>query len=230
MLCAAAFSLSGCVANATNDKTIKIPEQDGVPNTVSTYDYQGQKVDQLKVKNTKIKSDSKIDTAINVVYSQNKVIHANNPLLIYNHITNFADQYDENLANKHYVDPEGNAIGTYDKSKAVSGIIYGMFENKFPSDGTVVVVKSKSGAPIGIFAGHVVSLKNFGNTDNDNALITLDGHEIFIYNAAYTLYPISAMKSMYQDKVATGISHQAGIKTKTVEPPAPDNGGKSNKK
>lgn len=225
----ATFLLTGCTS-ALNDQSVKITEKNPeTPIIVSTYDFQGQKVDQIKLAKIKITSDDKINSAIDVKYGQNKIVHNNNPMLIYNDLTNFADQYDKNITNKHYLDEYGNPVSIANKSIPLSGSIYGMFKKQLPSDGTAVIIKSKSGAPIGIFAGHVVSVKDFGDSENSNAVITLDGHKIFIYNSAYTLYPISAMESMYHNKKATNISHQAGIKTKSVTPQV-DSGNKKTKK
>lgn len=220
--------LSGC-ASALSGQHIKLKQIDNYPVIVSTYDYQGQKVDNFKLKQADIVSDSKISNAIDVKYGQNKIIHANNPMIAYVNLTNFADQYDRNIANKGYIDAFGNKIMASSKAHPESGEIYGMFHDQFPSDGTVVIIKSDSGSPIGIFAGHEVSVKDFGNDDKSTAEIMLDGHKIFIYNTAYTLYPVSALKAMYKNHKATNTSHQAGVKTKSVLPNT-DTGTKKNNK
>ena len=217
LLFTCSIMLSGC-ASALSGRHIKLKEIDNHPIIVSTYDYQGQKVDNFKLKQADIVSDSKISNAIDVKYGQNKIIHANNPMIAYVNLTNFADQYDENIANKKYIDVFGNRIVALNKAHPEAGEIYGMFRDRFPSDGTVVIIKSDSGSPIGIFAGHEVSVKDFGDDDKSTAEITLDGHKTFIHNTAYTLYPVSALKAMYKNHKATDTSHQAGVKTKSIIP------------
>lgn len=217
LIAVSSFLLSGC-ESALSGRHIKLKEIDDNPIIVSTYDYQGQKVDNFKLKSADIMSDRKISNAIDIKYGQNKIIHANNPMIAYVNLTNFADQYDKNIANKKYVDAFGNKIMASSKDHPEAGEIYGMFKDQFPSDGTVMIVKSDSGSPIGIFAGHEVSVKDFGNDDKSTAEIILDGHKIFIYNTAYTMYPVSALKAMYKNRKATNTSHQAGIKTKSIMP------------
>lgn len=221
--------LTGCTS-ALNDHQVSIKEANKKsPVIVSTYDYQGQKVDQVKMTAVKIKSNNQITSAIDVKYDENKIVHNNNPLIVYSGLTNFADQYDKNIANSKYIDEYGNPVKNPDKSHPIAGEIYGMFKKEFPEDGTVVIIKSKSGAPIGIFAGHIVRVKDFGDSENSNAYITLDNRRVFIYNSAYTIYPVSALKSMYYNHKATGTSHQAGVQTKSVAP-MPNGDSKKSKK
>lgn len=185
---------------------------------ISTYNYEGQKIDQIKTNKVKVEADKNIDSALSVNYGQNRIIHENNPMLIFSGLTNFADQYDKNISNKTYVDPDGLPLTRFDKSQPIAGEIYGMFKKRLPADGTAVIIKSKSGDPIGIFAGHVVSIKSFDSDDDSNAVVTIDGYKILIYSAAYTIYPISAMKSMYHDTKATTTSHQAQVHTQSITP------------
>lgn len=225
---AISISLSGCTS-ALSDTSVHIKQVNSEnPVMISTYNYEGQKVDQIKTNQVKVKADQNIDSALSVKYGQNRIIHENNPMLIFSGLTNFADQYDKNISNKTYVDPDGVPLTRFDKSQPIAGEIYGMFKKRLPADGTAVIIKSKSGDPIGIFAGHVVSIKSFDSDDDSNAVVTIDSHKILIYNAAYTIYPISAMKSMYHDTKATTTSHQAQVHTQSITPKIGNS--KSNKK
>lgn len=223
------ISLSGC-ASALANTSVRIKQVNSQnPVIISTYNYEGQKIDQIKTDQVKVNADKNIDSALSVRYGQNRIVHDNNPMLIFSGLTNFADQYDKNISNKTYVDPDGVPLTQFDKSQPIAGEIYGMFKKRLPADGTVVIIKSKSGDPIGIFAGHVVSIKSLDSDDDDfNAIVTIDDHKILIYSAAYTIYPISAMKSMYHDTKATTTSHQAQVHTQSIVPEL-DN-GKGNKK
>ena len=216
--------LGGC-SSALSDTSVSIKEVNAEnPVIISTYNYEGQKIDQIKTNQVKVKADEHIDSALSVKYGQNRIVHENNPMLIFSDLTNFADQYDKNIADKTYINPDGIALARLDKSQPIAGEIYGMFKKKLPADGTAVIIKSKSGDPIGIFAGHMVSIKSFDSDDDDsNAVVTIDSHKILIYSAAYTIYPISAMKSMYHDTKATTTSHQAQVHTQTVSPKIADN-------
>lgn len=227
-IAAIGVSLSGCTS-ALSDTSVHIKQANSKnPVMISTYNYEGQKIDQIKTNQVKVEADKNIDSALSVKYGQNRIIHENNPMLIFSGLTNFADQYDKNISNKTYVDPDGLPLTRFDKSQPIAGEIYGMFKKRLPADGTAVIIKSKSGDPIGIFAGHVVSIKSFDSNDDSNAVVTIDGHKILIYSAAYTIYPISAMKSMYHDTKATTTSHQAQVHTQSITPKI-DN-SKSNKK
>lgn len=223
------ISLSGC-ASALANTSVRIKQVNSQnPVIISTYNYEGQKIDQIKTDQVKVNADKNIDSALSVRYGQNRIVHDNNPMLIFSGLTNFADQYDKNISNKTYVDPEGVALTQFDKSQPIAGEIYGMFKKRLPANGTAVIIKSKFGDPIGIFTGHVVSIKSLDSDDDDfNAVVTIDDHKILIYSAAYTIYPISAMKSMYHDTKATTTSHQAQVHTQSIVPKL-DN-GKGNKK
>lgn len=223
--------LSGCM-NATAGESIKISESDkNNPVMIQTYDYNGQKIDQVAVNKVDISSNKEIDSALNLRYGQNTIIHDNNPLIAYSGLTNFADQYDKNLAqNTKGFDLAGDKVVPDDKSQPIAGEIYTMFKSKLPDDGTVVLIKSKSGAPIGIFAGHVVNIKDFGSSEDSNALVTIDKHKILMYSCAYTMYPVSAMKSMAEKTRATNTSHQQNVKTRQALPTGSNNNSNNKKK
>lgn len=228
LLACCALILTGC--SSAVDGTVHLNKMNHQPVSLETYDTNGQIIDKLKLPSIKISADKDISTAIDIKYGQNKVLNSSTPLLAFNDLTNFIDKYNKNISNQRYVDNFGHGVlyGN-NKSVPVSSEVYGMFSDKLPKDGSVIIVKTNSGSPIGIFAGHVMNVKDFGNDDSANAVITIDGHKLFIYNAAYTIYPISALKAMYQNREATVTSHQAGVKTKSTIPPVPSTSNNNKK-
>lgn len=211
----ASLSLSGCVASlGGHDVSMKETDKNS-PVYVDTYDYQGQKADQFKLSSIKIKEDKRIANAIDVDYGENKIVHSSSSLIAYQGVNNYADRYSSMIATRQLDNPsisQGKNAAT-NKSLPTAGDIYYKYRKQIPANGTVVEVKTQSGSLIGYFAGHRASVLDFGNDDNANAVIKLDDHKIFLYNASYTLYPVSAAKSMWQDKKATTTAMQADIKT-----------------
>lgn len=218
---------AGC-ESTLQDQKITMKQDSKQPVHVATYDYQGQKVDQLKLEKITIQADKKISEAIDINYGQNQVIHDNNPLIAYQNLTNYADRYDQIISNNAGFDVYGNQIKPDDKSEPVAGEIYGMFKKELPQNGNVLIVKTRSGAPIGIFAGKAIKLADFGDSDDSDAIVNIDHDRVFIFNAAYTIYPISAMQSMWTKSKATEKRHQAKVATKQVTPKV-DDGAKKRK-
>ena len=70
------FALSGC-ASTLSGHTVKLKQTTPTrPVIAVNYDYQGQKVDQFKTNNLKIRSDKKVLTAIDANYGENKIVHS----------------------------------------------------------------------------------------------------------------------------------------------------------
>lgn len=205
------FALSGCDSTLSGH-TVKLKQTTPTrPVIAVNYDYQGQKVDQFKTNNLKIKSDKKVLTAIDANYGENKIVHSSSAFMAYQGVTNYADKYYNQSSEKAMQ----NGVTTQIANKALptAGDIYHEFAKEWPDNGTVVEVKTTSGSLIGLFVGQRASLTDFGSDDDANAVVNLDGNKIFLYSASYTLYPISAAKSMYHNNKTTNKAMQASIKT-----------------
>lgn len=209
------LSLSGCMSSLSGH-TVTIKETSSKsPVTIANYDYQGQKVDQFKTNKAKIKADKNVLDAIDIDYGENRIVHSSSALIAYSGIINYADKYSSYTAQQLLEMPKESdthkALGN--KSLPTSGDIYHLFKHDWPTNGTVVEVKTGSGSLIGCFIGYKASVTDFGSSNTANAIINLDGQKIFVYNASYTLYPISAMKSMSENNKATNKALQANIQT-----------------
>ena len=76
------ISLSGC-ASALANTSVRIKQVNSQnPVIISTYNYEGQKIDQIKTDQVKVNADKNIDSALSVRYGQNRIVHDNNPMLI----------------------------------------------------------------------------------------------------------------------------------------------------
>lgn len=205
------FALSGC-DSTLNGHIVKLKQTTPTrPVIAVNYDYQGQKVDQFKTNNLKIQSDNKVLTAIDASYGQNKIVHSSSAFMAYQGVTNYADKYYNQVSEKAM--RNGVTTQVVNKALPTAGDIYHEFAKEWPDNGTVVEVKTQSGSLIGLFVGQRASLTDFGSDGNANAVVNLDGNKIFLYSASYTLYPISAAKSMYHNNKTTNRAMQASIKT-----------------
>ena len=209
------MTLSGCVSSMSGHKVVLEESSNEHPVIVNNYDYQGQKVDQFKLNKATIKSDNEITSAIDVDYGENRIIHSSSALIAYTGVTNYADRYAAYNARQATLAPyeKNTHQAVNNKSLPTSGDVYHLYHHEWPTNGTVVEVKTGSGSLIGCFVGYKASLTDFGISDNSTAIINLDGHKIFVHDVSYTLYPISAMKSMDDNNKATNRSLQADVKT-----------------
>lgn len=214
------LSLTGCVGTMSNHKVTLTQVSSKKPAIVNTYDYSGQKVDQIKTSKIEISQDKNVYSMINVKYGQNAMKHSSSALIGYAGLTNFANDYQDLKQRQIRLNPANSDMN---KTLPTAGDIYHVFKYKWPTSGTVVEVKTQSGCLIGLFVGHVASVTDFGDGDNANAIIKLDNRKIFVYDASYTLYPVSTAKSMWQNNKASRVSQQAPIKTHDGTAIASDN-------
>lgn len=188
--------LSGCAffENAEieiNQSTVGLPLQ------ISTYDFNGQKIDEIKTSKAKIHTDRKMSeksdgkensSVIDIDYGSNRTIHVGSTLIAYEGIKNYADVY-----NHEHI----KVNATQDKSVPIVTDIYKDFQNTWGKgyNGTVVFVKSQSGVPIGTFYGKNVSVHKSKIKNATNFVI--DDHRLFCYRCEYTTYSLSALKTMF---------------------------------
>lgn len=170
----------------------------GLPLTVSTYDFDGQKIDQVKAKSADIHTDSemsKIDSngneqssVIDVDYSNKRMTHVGSTLIAYEGMKNYEDQFSKHVN-----------IDDHEKSVPLLNSMYQDFKNQWNSQARVVMIRSQSGKPIAVFVGNHVSVQS---TEMKNSTkFTVDGHRLFAYRCDYTVYPMSSIKSSVANKV-----------------------------
>lgn len=170
----------------------------GLPLTVSTYDFDGQKIDQVKAKSADIHTDSemsKIDSngneqssVIDVDYGNKRMTHVGSTLIAYEGMKNYEDQFSKHVN-----------IDDHEKSVPLLNSMYQDFKNQWNSQARVVMIRSQSGKPIAVFVGNHVSVQS---TEMKNSTkFTVDGHRLFAYRCDYTVYPMSSIKSSVANKV-----------------------------
>lgn len=170
----------------------------GLPLTVSTYDFDGQKIDQVKAKSADIHTDSemsKIDSngneqssVIDVDYGNKRMTHVGSTLIAYEGMKNYEDQFSKHVN-----------IDDHEKSVPLLNSMYQDFKNQWNSQARVVMIRSQSGKPIAVFVGNHVSVQS---TEMKNSTkFTVDGHRLFAYRCDYTVYPMSSIKSSVANRV-----------------------------
>lgn len=164
--------LTGCV-NALNSETITLDGDKQSPAVMATFDDRGNLVNKIKTSDLKISSDKNIDQAIKVQWGQNKTIANNTSVLAYVDTVNYVTNNTMSLRE------------IYDANKSA-----------IKDDDTVVVVKNKQDAIIGLFSGQSVHIKAFDADLPANAKITIDGGTVFVYDGAYETYPASTIEAM----------------------------------
>lgn len=163
----------------------------GLPLTISTYDNDGQKIDQIKTKSARIHTDeemSKTDSngnekssVIDIDYGNHRITHVGSTLIAYEGLKNYSDAY----AKKYKV--ENN-----DSSIPVLNQMYQNFKNNWNSQSKLVAIRSQTGKPIAVFTGNNVSIHQAEMKNTTKFVI--DGHRLIVYRADYTVYPMSALK------------------------------------
>lgn len=187
--------LSGC--SRFENAEIQLKQSTvGLPLQISTYDFNGQKIDEIKTSTANIHTDREMSdisdgkensSVIDIDYGSNRTIHVGSTLIAYEGIKNYADVYNH----KHV-----NIDATEDKSIPFVTGIYKDFQNTWGKgyNSTVVFVKSQSGVPIGAFYGKKVSVHPSEIKNATNFVV--DGHRLFCYRCEYTTYSLSSLKKM----------------------------------
>lgn len=185
------LTLAGC-SNIQNWELSLRSKVGGLPLTVSTYDANGQKIDQIKAKSVDIHTDKKLSqkdesgkensSVIDVDYGNKRMTHVGSTLIAYEGLKNYGDLYNE----KHVNVEEQN------KSIPLLNTMYQDFKNDWNGNEKVVMIRSQLGMPIAVFAGKKVSIHK---SDMKNSTqFVIDGHRLFVYRADYTIYPIASLK------------------------------------
>lgn len=201
--------LAGC-AGGDNFNLSMEQQTSGLPLTVDTYNFNGQKIDQIEAKHVNIHTDdtmsqnddngNELSDVIDVDYGKHRTIHVGASMIAAQGLKNYVDKYNHAHVN---VNDQSD-----DKSIPFINRYYDDFQNFWGhgQTGAVVFVKSQSGEPIGAFYGKNVSIHQADNGSgglfNDNmkdaTYFTIDGHRLFLYRCDYTTYPVSVLKKSAQ--------------------------------
>lgn len=189
--CLMLFTLAGC-SNIQNWELSLRSKVGGLPLTVSTYDANGQKIDQIKAKSVNIHTDKKLSqkdesgkensSVIDVDYGNQRMTHVGSTLIAYEGLKNYEDAY-----NKRHIN-----VNEQNKSVPLLNSMYQDFKNDWDGSEKVVMIRSQLGMPIAVFTGKHVSIHK---SDMKNSTqFVIDGHRLFVYRADYTVYPIASLK------------------------------------
>lgn len=163
----------------------------GLPLTISTYDNEGQKIDQIKTKSANIHTDKEMSnydgdgnqksSVIDIDYGDNRITHVGSTMIAYEGLVNYKDKYakDHNLED-------------FDSSTPIINSMYQNFKNNWDSSSKVVVIRSQAGNPVAAFVGNHVSINQ---TEMKNTTkFTIDDHRLIAYRCDYTVYPMDSLK------------------------------------
>lgn len=165
----------------------------GIPFTVSTYDYDGQKIDQIKGKSVHIEtykpmskknsSGDEQSKVIDVEFGGQQMIHVGSSLIANKGLRNYEDTFSKKVT-----------ITDKQRSIPVLSIMYNNFRNDWLSKGKVIMIRSQAGKPIAVYAGNKVRVSA---TDMPSTTqINVDGHRLFIYRCDYSIYDMETIKKM----------------------------------
>lgn len=165
----------------------------GIPFTVSTYDYDGQKIDQIKGKSVHIEtykpmskknsSGDEQSKVIDVEFDGQQMIHVGSSLIANEGLRNYEDTFSKKVT-----------ITDKQRSIPVLSIMYNNFRNDWLSKGKVIMIRSQAGKPIAVYAGNKVRVSA---TDMPSTTqINVDGHRLFIYRCDYSIYDMETIKKM----------------------------------
>lgn len=146
------LSLSAC-SNIQNWELSMRSKIGNLPLTVSTYDSNGQKIDQIKAKSVNIHTDKKMSkkdnngnensSVIDVDYGNKRMTHVGSTLIAYEGLKNYEDVYNK----KH------TKINDQNKSIPLLNTMYQDFKNDWSGSSKVVMIRSQLGMPVAVFAG-----------------------------------------------------------------------------
>lgn len=185
-----ALTLSSC-SNIANWELSMRSKIGALPLTVSTYDSNGQKIDQIKAKSVNIHTDKKMSqkddkgnegsSVIDVDYGHNRMIHVGSTLIAYEGLKNYQDVF-----SKH------TNINDQNHAVPILNTMYQNFKNDWSGDSKVVMIRSQLGMPVAVFAGKNVSIHK--SDMKKSTQFVIDGHRLFVYRADYTVYPVASLK------------------------------------
>lgn len=191
MLMTCAVSLAGC--EDVSDWSLSMHSKLGnLPLKISTYDANGQKIDQVKAKSVDIHTDremskeddngNELSSVIDVDYGRHRMVHVGSTLIAYEGLRNYEDEFTKHVN-----------INDQTKSVPLLNTMYQDFKNDWSGQASLVMIRSQLGLPIAVFAGNHVSIHN---SDMKNATrFVIDGHRLFVYRADYTIYPMASVKN-----------------------------------
>lgn len=182
-----ALTLSGCTL--LDDWGSDFRQQwKGLPLTVETYDYNAQKIDEIKGKSLAITRDSQFDETdeegntskeskvMKITVGKHMMRHVGSSMIAYqNGLTNVIDQYPRK-------------VKVLDNSRSMPFVnrFVHSFQEDFKGQKYVILIRSQTGKPLATFAGNHVRVSSTDVPSSTNLLI--NGKRLFVYRCDYTIY------------------------------------------
>jgi len=188
-----AMCLSGCNLFASDITQLRSATE-GLDMIVSSYDQDGNKIDQIRGVSIDISPDSKFaitdsngntvekSAVLNLTIGGHEMVHVGSTLIA----------YDSTLEDLIDVFAQTVDIENFDRSTPFVNRLVHSLENLTMGKSMMILIRSQSGAPIATFAGNSVSYFSTGIGKSTSLLI--DGKPLFIYRSDYTIYELALLR------------------------------------
>lgn len=180
-------NLSGCLL--LDNERGKINELlRGRTATITTFDEDGNAIDNIRGKSISIAPLSKFDTenekgetikktsVINISIGKNEMIHVGSSLLLYEDGLN-------NILNKYQKTVN---VQNDEKGVPILNRMVNSYKNDFKGKSKVILIRSQSGKPLATFLGDNVGIFSTGIEKTTG--IQIDKKYLFIYKCDYSIY------------------------------------------
>lgn len=185
--------LSGCNLLSADITQLKSATE-GLDMIISSYDQDGNKIDQVRGISIDISPDNQFaitdsegntvekSAVLNLTVGGNEMVHVGSTLIA----------YDSTLEDLIDVFAQTVDIENFDRSTPFINRLVNSLENLTTGKSMLILVRSQSGAPIATFAGNSVSYFSTGIAKSTSLLI--DGKPLFIYRSDYTIYELALLR------------------------------------
>lgn len=193
-----AMTLGGCALLDDFGSDIRQQWQ-GLPLTLQTYDYNAQKIDEIKGKSLAISRDTQFDEKDEdgETTNESKVMKITVGKHLMRHVGSSLISYQDGLTN--VMDEYPKKIKAIDDTRSVPFInrfVHAAKDN-FSGSKYVILIRSQTGKPIATFAGDHVRVSNTDVPSSTNLLI--DGKRLFVYRCDYSIYEKNMLNNDSED-------------------------------
>ncbi len=183
----AACLLSSCAAFSNWGDQINRALK-GVSATMTTYDQNGQKIDEVRGKSFRISRDDRFDgtdsdgsskkdsQVLLISVGKSHISHVGSSLILaQDGLINVSDQ----------LPPTVNLTNT-DSGTPFLNDIHEKFRNLWKGKAKTIMIRSQNGSPIAIYAGNEVEI--YKTDVPKSTAFRIDGKYLFVYRSDYTVY------------------------------------------
>lgn len=181
------ITLSGCTMLEDFGSNIR-QQFAGLPITLQTYDYNAQKIDEIKGKSLSIRRDTQFDEKDKEgeTTNESKVMKITVGEHLMRHVGSSLIAYQDGLTN--VMDKHSKKVEAINNTRAMPFInrFIHTYKDDFSGSKYVILIRSQTGKPIATFAGEHVRVSKTDVPSSTNFLI--NGKRLFIYRCDYTIY------------------------------------------